>query len=171
MPLRFITSTTRSTAVPPSWLPKLPPSMVIAAGALQVPGRRQEANPLPYLPPNRNAPLIRPGMMMTHCALLKRTGGIGLSEVWIAAIAVAACARRLSGVCSCAKAAAIRLPKISIEIRIVEVFIEAYPSCAQSTGLWNGPTRGRTEIRPVDELVYHLVSRNLRKVYGAARTS
>src|SRR5580658_3131904 len=120
MPLRFMTSRITSVADPPSWTPKLPPWMIIAAGALQPPGPRQEANPRPYLPPNRNAPLMSPGMIIMHWALDRKTGGIGLSELWISWIELAACARRLSGAFSCEKAAvAARLPRI----RIVEIFI------------------------------------------------
>src|SRR5580698_308847 len=93
---------------PPNWNPKLPPSMPIAAGELHPYSCRHIAYPRPYLPPNRNAPLMRLGTITMHCALSIKSRGIPRSGLCMISVS-ANCAlrRRGSGIVSWAHRAVV----------------------------------------------------------------
>src|ERR1700730_9400754 len=102
-----MTSMTTSVEDPPSWSPKLPPSIAMDPGELHPsPALRHEANPRPYLPPTPKAPFFKPGTMITHLALSNSSWGMPLSGVFISSRKVSvAFLRRLSGLASCARRA------------------------------------------------------------------
>src|SRR5262249_43153645 len=58
-------SITKSTACPPIWNPKLPPSTTKNAGALHPFGVRQLASPRPYFPPKTKPPFSIDGTTPT----------------------------------------------------------------------------------------------------------
>src|ERR1019366_7194251 len=78
--------------------PKLPPSIRIAAGAVQ-PGplpRRQTANPCPYCAPTVKLAFLTPGTITTHSALAMSSCGTLLSGAPLKLASTSAAALSLS---------------------------------------------------------------------------
>src|SRR6185312_14319504 len=98
-----------SVSEPPTWKPKLPPSIRTVPGADQ-PARLlllQERYPFPYFPPKTKAPVLRPGTITMQCAFSRRSSGVQPSGAAIASERTSAdSCRRLVGSLSSADSGA-----------------------------------------------------------------
>ena len=84
-PSLFMTRRTRSFSVPPIRNPKLPPSILIAPGAVQPTPfcLRQDIKPFPYLAPMMKPPFFKFGITITQTALCSVSIGTLLSSMCI----------------------------------------------------------------------------------------
>src|SRR5580692_2585267 len=117
-----MTSRIISVESAPSCTPKLPPVRRTGAGALQLPGIRHEAKPLPYSPPTTNAAFFISGTITMHRAFSRSFKGMPPVRLVATSRRVSALrCRRLSGVSSCASTSGAKSNWQAIEIETTEI--------------------------------------------------